>query len=562
MPPTRYRHLLAAAASLALVCALALPERAEAKREAEPESAARASTSEPRAVRTTLPGAWKADVDAVTGRVLTAWRHIPALLRDAAAEAPRTAGNGDAPSETGAPDFVAVSRTRATVASARSVLTEWAPRLQLDDGLANLVLKYERHGLARDVFVFQQMIDDIPVLGGEIGVTLWNDEPIMIFSGGYVPQMPVSGGASGSSASSAGGGAALRSSAPSIGSGDAETRVRSELRSRFFLTSLVDLRTYQSPSAAPVAREGRSTLTPPSLIWYRTPDDALALGYLVRLPLDSPRGDWAGIVDAASGEVVHLEDDARYATATGRVFHPNPVVTLQNVTLRDLDDADQAAFDDAYETVTLRDVELSQGTYKLRGPYVEIVDLSLPSIEPPERPTPSSSSRDRRRSSRQCTATTTSIACSATCSRSGSRTTAAWRRFPLRIDVHALNNLDNSLYSPSEKTIQFGDGCVDDAEDADVIYHEYGHAIQDDQVEGWGFAGTGSLVAARSLGEGFGDYWSSTMAAQIGGGFDDAQVFDWDRNPGAPCWAGRRVDTDADDGRLHELAERRSTRTR
>jgi FlgD Ig-like domain/Fungalysin metallopeptidase (M36) len=543
MPPTRYRNLLAAAASLALVCALAAPELAEAKREGEPapEPAARASSSEPRALRTTLPGAWKADVDAATGRVLTAWRHIPALLLDAAPEAPRAASNGDASSATGEPDFVAVSRARATVASARRVLNEWAPRLQLDEGLANLVLKYERHGLARDVFVFQQMIDDIPVLGGEIGVTLWNDEPIMIFSGGYVPQMPVSGGASGASASSAGGGAALRSSAPSIGSGDAEARVRFELLSRFGLTSLVDLRTHESPSPAPLAREGRSTLTPPSLIWYRTSDDALALGYLVRLPLDSPRGDWAGIVDAVSGEVVHLADDARYATATGRVFHPNPVVTLQNITLRDLDDADQAALNGAYVTVTLRDVELSQGTYKLRGPYVEVVDLSQPSIDPPE---PTDSLFFFTRSQEEFEAVNGYYHVDRaqryiqSLGFTGERSVAAIR---LKIDVHALDNTDNSLYTPSQKSIQFGDGCVDDAEDADVIYHEYGHAIQDDQVDGWGFIGQG-LTPARSLGEGFGDYWSSSMASQIGGGFDEAQVFDWDRNPGSPCWAGRRVD--------------------
>jgi hypothetical protein len=29
-------------------------------------------------------------------------------------------------------------------------------------------------------------------------------------------------------------------------------------------------------------------------------------------------------------------------------------------------------------------------------------------------------------------------------------------------------------------------GGVDDAEDADVILHEYGHAIQDNQVPGFG----------------------------------------------------------------------------
>ena len=34
--------------------------------------------------------------------------------------------------------------------------------------------------------------------------------------------------------------------------------------------------------------------------------------------------------------------------------------------------------------------------------------------------------------------------------------------------------------------ISTGTGGVDDAEDPEVIWHEYGHAIQDDQVPGCG----------------------------------------------------------------------------
>src|SRR6185503_6154686 len=37
-------------------------------------------------------------------------------------------------------------------------------------------------------------------------------------------------------------------------------------------------------------------------------------------------------------------------------------------------------------------------------------------------------------------------------------------------------------------------------------WHEYGHAIQDDQVPNFG-----SNLSAGSIGEGFGDYWAFTM---------------------------------------------------
>ena len=44
----------------------------------------------------------------------------------------------------------------------------------------------------------------------------------------------------------------------------------------------------------------------------------------------------------------------------------------------------------------------------------------------------------------------------------------------------------------------FGKGGVDDAEDAEVIWHEYGHAIQDAQVPGFG-AGHEAGVDGRGI---------------------------------------------------------------
>jgi Zn-dependent metalloprotease len=66
---------------------------------------------------------------------------------------------------------------------------------------------------------------------------------------------------------------------------------------------------------------------------------------------------------------------------------------------------------------------------------------------------------------------------------------------------------DNSFYSPHSDSITLGRGGVDDAEDAEVTWHEYGHAIQDDQVPNFG-----RNNSAGSIGEGFGDYWAFTMS--------------------------------------------------
>ena len=90
---------------------------------------------------------------------------------------------------------------------------------------------------------------------------------------------------------------------------------------------------------------------------------------------------------------------------------------------------------------------------------------------------------------------------------------------------------DNSFYRNGTKklTITFGKGGVDDAEDAEVIVHEYGHSVQDDQVPGFG-----STEEAGSIGEAFGDYlavsvglWASTQNGWVPK-TPAACVADWD----------------------------------
>lgn len=108
--------------------------------------------------------------------------------------------------------------------------------------------------------------------------------------------------------------------------------------------------------------------------------------------------------------------------------------------------------------------------------------------------------------------------------------------------VFAVDRLedDNSFYSPSDKQISFGKGGVDDSEDAEVILHELGHAIQDNQVEDWG-----DTMEGRAMGEGFGDFFAASTLAALSNGFQDDCIAEWDAvsysdtNP--PCL--RRLDS-------------------
>ncbi|WP_251015745.1 M4 family metallopeptidase [Streptomyces sp. ISL-99] len=74
-----------------------------------------------------------------------------------------------------------------------------------------------------------------------------------------------------------------------------------------------------------------------------------------------------------------------------------------------------------------------------------------------------------------------------------------------------------------------GKGGVDDAEDAEVVMHEYGHAVHHAQVPGFG-----TSVEAGSIGEAFGDYLAVTVGAHAAVKYgwplkaDVACVADWD----------------------------------
>ncbi len=106
---------------------------------------------------------------------------------------------------------------------------------------------------------------------------------------------------------------------------------------------------------------------------------------------------------------------------------------------------------------------------------------------------------------------------------------------------------DNSYQTDKPYRIRLGKGGVDDAEDAEVIVHEYGHAVHADQVSGYG-----GSIDAGAIGESFGDYLAVTVGLDAAEDYgwpveaDDACVMDWDAtsyHPG-PVHCLRRIDQD------------------
>ena len=255
------------------------------------------------------------------------------------------------------------------------------------------------------------------------------------------------------------------------------------------------------------------------------------LAYRMVIAAESPWGVVDYVLDANTGEVLQRRSlvQSSHLTGRGQVFDPNPVNSLNDIELRDLDNADAPAFAPAYRTVALPGVSRWLfdifGALILQGPYVKINDL----IEAPSYNQPFSMNADflytRDRQEFEDVMAYFHIDRTQRYIQSLGFTTVNNRM--IRVDPHGLNGADNSHYVGfpfGMGWIAFGEGGVDDAEDADVILHEYGHAIQDNQTMGryLGFGESGAQ------GEGFGDYWAFSNGPTGPGAFDPACLAEWD----------------------------------
>jgi zinc metalloprotease ZmpB len=225
------------------------------------------------------------------------------------------------------------------------------------------------------------------------------------------------------------------------------------------------------------------------------------------------------------------------STAPGQVFFPNPVQSLANESLTDQKDADYPALAAGYERKTLTNLD---GSGTLTGDYAKVISET----GTPARNTGSGFIYTRDQDQFEQVMGYYWITEAQKYIQSlgfGSTLRAVNKRQQLlRIDQFGG---DNSFYRDEFKklTITLGKGGVDDAEDGEVIVHEYGHSVQDDQVPGFG-----SSPDAGAIGEAFGDYLAVTVGlALTGETFQAPCVADWDSvsyTPG-PIHCLRRLDS-------------------
>jgi zinc metalloprotease ZmpB len=245
------------------------------------------------------------------------------------------------------------------------------------------------------------------------------------------------------------------------------------------------------------------------------------------------------VIGIAATAAIAAKPGPGTSTGTGSVFVSNPVEDLNDQSLTDQKDSDAAVPAAAYHTVALTDLD---GSGFLRGRWAEIVsETGNPAYSPTN-----SFFYTRSQDEFEQVMGYFWITESQKYIQSLGFGTGKFRSVnmePQRLRINQWG-IDNSFATTHKDEIRLGKGGVDDAEDGEVITHEYGHAIHFSQ--NFNFGGEGGAIS-----EGFGDYWAvtTTMVVRQRLGLpalaDPACVADWDATSydPTPPHCLRRVDS-------------------
>ena len=226
---------------------------------------------------------------------------------------------------------------------------------------------------------------------------------------------------------------------------------------------------------------------------------------------------------AASTSAVAAPKPPGGSTAPAQVFAPNPVADLGIQTLTDQKDADYFSADPAlaraYHRVTLTDLD---GSGTLTGAYAKVISETGKAAANTGSGFVYTRDQDQFEQTMGYYWVTQAQRYIQSLGFGSTLPAVNKRQQLLRINQFGG---DNSFYreGTGKLTITLGKGGVDDAEDAEVIVHEYGHSVQDNQVPGFG-----TTPDSGAIGEAFGDYLAVTVSEHFAPTPDEPCVADWD----------------------------------
>lgn len=375
-----------------------------------------------------------------------------------------------------------------SLAGATAYLRQNAGALGLEQGLGDLRPAGHRESLTADHYRYQQVVGGVPVLGGTVLVSVPKD-------GGGRPRVLNHYAASAR--------AALRTPVvPPVSPGRALAEAEAALGS--------GVREMAPPELAYVAGDGKRF----TLVWKLT------------LETKEPFGHWMVLADAASGRPLQRISLLQYDS--GRGFDPNPGQT--NGGQPPAPDCDSAASEASlagqYRTQPLQGIDPGQG--KLKG---EFVDLTAPGIiggykaaglaDEPSHEYFYRCDDDRFEEVMVYSYVDRTQRKVQSLGFTGER---ALIDRPIAAHAHYYEDC-NAFFSKADLGLHFGDGeagqtCAmlpvpglapDAAEDGDVVVHEYGHAIQEEQVPGFGLVPPPFFEQPGAVAEGFGDFLAGVI---------------------------------------------------
>lgn len=242
-------------------------------------------------------------------------------------------------------------------------------------------------------------------------------------------------------------------------------------------------------------------------------------------------------------KVIYQNDLLAYAgpqdsTVTLWVFNPDPLTTANEsygAPYADANDIDVLQLN-AERVPKQATATFENGVFRLENDFVRIREFSLPEVQPVTSTTPEFN-YTRSQSGFEDANAFYHITYFQNYIRSLGFTDLV--NYQIDVDVHALSGSDNSNFNGgfSPPQLKFGEGGVDDAEDMDVIIHEYGHAITHSAAPN-----TNNGTERRALDEAIGDYFASSYSRFLSPN-RWSDVFTWDGHN--EFWPGRSsVSTD------------------
>ncbi|MGC5743702.1 T9SS type A sorting domain-containing protein [Chryseobacterium sp. NFX27] len=394
-------------------------------------------------------------------------------------------------------------------------------------GFSGLTLSSVRKGNTGETLRFQQMINDVPVFQSEI-VVHFNKSGTISYTGTESLKKNLK----------------ETDTVPSVSASEALKKAHIASRSK-----------------------GEITYEENKLFVYITDSGETKLVYrILTSSFDNP-GSWETIVDAKTGDVISMKDIsvkhhdkndplhkkkdkkviAKKALVTGSayIFQPDPLSKTGSVYGGQYvngsgtsEDATNASLDAARTLVTIPEIDFTGGIYTLKGTYAEIKEIEAPAkgiftqsnnqflFNRSDDGFEAVNAYWHLDNSLRYINVTLGIVCK-----------PSQNNGVLRFDPHGFSGQDNSHYLTGSESLGFGEGGVDDAEDADVILHELGHGIHH-----WL---SGGISNADGLSEGCGDYWAQSYSRSLNQWPSSAPeynwMFDWDGHN--TFWDGRITNT-------------------